>query len=104
MEAIVEQALGNIHRGHALLARHFLERQDELVAGTPLRVGGHEAGLAQLSQQVVRIQRREFSYAAHAFAPQHAHVDIGTQQYAGIAHEAGQSPMDCGRSFSSSNR
>ena len=53
---------------------------------------GREARSRQPLHQVVGIQRGEARHPAHALAAQQAHVDVGAQQDAGVAHEAGQPP------------
>src|SRR5262245_24499367 len=54
VEAVVEQALGEVHGVHAHLFRLTLERDDELVTGAAPRVRGVEARLLQARQHVVR--------------------------------------------------
>ena len=53
MHAVVEQPLGEVHGVDPQLLGLLLQRQDELVAGPTLRIGGVEAGLHQPLQQVV---------------------------------------------------
>lgn len=48
--------------------------------------------LLRQRHQVVRVQRGELGHALHAFAAEHAHVDVGAQQHAGVAHEGRQAP------------
>src|SRR5690606_10370275 len=69
-----------------------LERDDELVACTALRIGGIEALRAQTLEQIVRVQRSKLGHTLHALAPEHAHVHVRAQEHTGIAHERRQAP------------
>ena len=56
-------------------------------------VRGVETRRLQPRHQVIGVQRGEARHPAHALGAEHAHVDVGAQQYTGIAHEGGQ-PAD----------
>ena len=92
MKSMVQQDFGDIHRGQIDRSRFFLQCDNELVAGPPLRKCQFEAGIPETGLHVIGVQRREFRDAPHAVPPDHAHVHVGPQQYAGIAHECRQTP------------
>ncbi len=87
---MIEQPLGEVHRVDAELLRLPLQRDDELVARAPIRIRGVEARLLQACQHVVRVQRSIFGDALHSGATEHAHIDVGAQQHAGVTHECRQ--------------
>ena len=90
MVVAVEQRLGDVHRGQVQRFRFVTQRDDELVARTPVRIGEFEARVAESRLQVVRVQRRVLRKPPHAVAADHAHVDVCAQEDAGIAHEGRQ--------------
>ncbi|MBS1221953.1 MAG: hypothetical protein H6R23_1573 [Proteobacteria bacterium] len=87
MEAKIEQPLGEIHRGDAERLGLALEGDDEFMTGPPLRESGIETGLDQFRHQIIGVQGGIFGDPAHAGAAQHPGVDVGAQQYPGVAHE-----------------
>ena len=54
------------------------------------RIRRIEARFREARHQIVGVERRVLADAMHAFAAQHAHVDVRAQQHAGIAHERRQ--------------
>ncbi len=92
VKAMIEQPLGKIHRVDVKLARLALQGNDEFVARAALRIGRLEARLLQAREQIVGVQGCVVADLAHAGAPEHAHVDVGTQQHSRIAHERRQPP------------
>ena len=63
---------------------------DEFVARAAFRIGEVETLLGQLRGEVVRVERRVFADARHAFAAEQARVDVRAQQHACVAGERGQ--------------
>ena len=98
MDAVVQQAFREVHRGDAESSFLYGQGHDELVTGSPIRIGDVETRLSEPRGEIVGVQRRELAHALHAVAAEHESVGQGAQENARIAHE-GRQPADAVRGF-----
>ncbi len=90
MDAVVEQALGDIHGRHALGTRRLRKRHDELMGRTAVRIRQLEARVFQSPRQVVGVQRGVFAHPMHALPTEHQRVGERAQQNAGVSGKGRQ--------------
>src|SRR3954452_22309701 len=95
VEAVVEQALGEIERLQAEVLLHRRAREHELVHSDAV-VGGREvighALLLEPREQVVRVQHRRLRRLLEAVAAERQDVRIAAHEDAVVALEAAQAP------------
>ena len=85
VEAVVEQPLGEVHRGDAFFGFELRGRGDELVhAAVALR---HGQEMLHAAEQVVGVEHGVFADAAEAVGAVRADVAVGADEHADVAEE-----------------
>ncbi len=95
MEAVVEEALGDIEGGHPQVPLGGRAREDELVEGGALECQRQElAGpaVAKLCEEVVGVQHGGLRGLLQSVAAEAADVGVGADENAEVALEAAQAP------------
>ena len=93
MYIVIQQAFCKVHGRDSQLVLLPLQGHNELMGRTAFGKGHIKPGSGQFRHQVIGIQRGKIRHPLHAFAAQHAGIDIGAQEHAGITHK-GRQPTD----------